>query len=148
MIYYVTKLHYLIFAHRRINPSENLFVSVVAMGEGWHNYHHVFPWDYKAAELGKYSVNVTTFFLDTFQKLGWAWDLKQPSKELVQRTLEKYGDGTHESLSQMHNGHGHCHYPEVPDPETLSTDDDAESSSTESAKLDENDNPKKKSLTS
>lgn len=116
------------------------------MGEGWHNYHHVFPWDYKAAELGKYSVNVTTFFLDTFKKIGWAWDLKEPSKELVQRTLEKYGDGTHESL--VNSGHGHCHYPEVPDPELEPIDDDAESSSTESSKLDENDNLKKKSKTS
>lgn len=26
---------------RRINPVENVAVAVVAMGEGWHNYHHV-----------------------------------------------------------------------------------------------------------
>lgn len=123
------------------------------MGEGWHNYHHVFPWDYKAAELGKYSVNFTTMLLDIFQKIGWAWNMKQPSKELVRRTLEKYGDGTHESLINNHDndddhehafieGHGHCHYPEVPDPEI----DDAESSSTESSKLDENDNMKDKKM--
>uniref|UniRef100_A0A182T009 Fatty acid desaturase domain-containing protein n=1 Tax=Anopheles maculatus TaxID=74869 RepID=A0A182T009_9DIPT len=80
---------------KRINPAENRAVSVVAMGEGWHNYHHVFPWDYKAAELGNYSVNVTTFWLDVFSKIGWAYDLKQPSKDLVRRTIEKYGDGTH-----------------------------------------------------
>lgn len=70
---------------------ENKVVSIVAMGEGWHNYHHVFPWDYKAAELGIYSVNVTTFWLDFFAKIGWAYDLKEPSKELVRRTIEKYG---------------------------------------------------------
>ncbi|XP_055848152.1 acyl-CoA Delta-9 desaturase isoform X3 [Episyrphus balteatus] len=93
----------------RINPSENLCVSIVAMGEGWHNYHHVFPWDYKAAELGKYSVNLTTFYLDMFAKMGWAWDMKQPSKELVKKTIEKYGDGSHFS-------HGHVHIAEIPDP--------------------------------
>lgn len=27
--------------HRKINPVENVTVAVVAMGEGWHNYHHV-----------------------------------------------------------------------------------------------------------
>ncbi|XP_055921657.1 acyl-CoA Delta-9 desaturase [Eupeodes corollae] len=94
---------------KRINPSENLCVSIVAMGEGWHNYHHVFPWDYKAAELGKYSVNLTTFYLDMFAKMGWAWDMKQPSKELVRKTIEKYGDGTHFT-------HGHVHIAEIPDP--------------------------------
>ncbi|EDW84429.1 uncharacterized protein Dwil_GK13143 [Drosophila willistoni] len=131
---------------KRIMPSENIYVSILAMGEGWHNYHHVFPWDYKAAELGNYHVNFTTMVLDAFNKLGWAWNMKQPSKELVRRTLEKYGDGSHASAraagadgpsavaAQMV---GHLHYAEVPDPEI---EYDAESSSTESAKLDENEN--------
>ncbi|TMW52736.1 hypothetical protein DOY81_002186 [Sarcophaga bullata] len=135
---------------KRINPSENVYVSLIAMGEGWHNYHHVFPWDYKAAELGQYLFNFTTMVLDGFAKIGWCWDMKQPTKELVQRTLEKYGDGTHPSLQNLPGAEGHmnCHIPEVPDPELAGTsdDDDAESSSTESTKLDENDNLSKKSI--
>ncbi|XP_058812887.1 stearoyl-CoA desaturase 5-like [Topomyia yanbarensis] len=87
------------YGHRpydnRIRPVENKYISIVAMGEGWHNYHHVFPWDYKAAELGDYRFNVTTFWLDLFSRIGWAYDLKEPSKELVQRTVNKYGDGTY-----------------------------------------------------
>ncbi|XP_075149792.1 acyl-CoA Delta-9 desaturase [Haematobia irritans] len=131
---------------KRINPRENKIVSFVAMGEGWHNYHHVFPWDYKAAELGKYSLNVTTMILDGFAKLGWCWDRKEPSKDLVQRTLDKYGDGTHPSVDHHHHHHDHHHMPEVPDPEYPCEDDDAESSSTESTKLDENENSAKKSV--
>lgn len=77
---------------KKIKPAENLAVALVAMGEGWHNYHHVFPWDYKAAELGNYSVNVTTMVLDMFAKIGWAYDMKQPSKELVRRVMEKNGN--------------------------------------------------------
>lgn len=89
------------------------------MGEGWHNYHHVFPWDYKAAELGKYTVNTTTLFLDIFEKLGWAWDMKQPSKELVKRTIAKYGDGTYEQ-------HGHHHHmDEVPHPSEVEVQEDS-----------------------
>lgn len=80
---------------RRISPSENLAVAIVAMGEGWHNYHHVFPWDYKAAELGNYKYNFTTALIDLFAKIGWAYDLKRPSEELVLKTAERYGDGTH-----------------------------------------------------
>ena len=35
-----------------INPSDNTFVSAVAGGEGWHNWHHTFPYDYAASEFG------------------------------------------------------------------------------------------------
>ncbi|CAB3247578.1 unnamed protein product [Arctia plantaginis] len=37
--------------NKHINPVENYFVSFIALGEGFHNYHHSFPWDYKTAEL-------------------------------------------------------------------------------------------------
>lgn len=60
-----------------MSPAENSFVGVFAVGEGWHNYHHVFPWDYKAAELGNYSVNLTTGFIDLFAKIGTLLQLKQ-----------------------------------------------------------------------
>ncbi|XP_063706932.1 acyl-CoA Delta(11) desaturase-like [Culicoides brevitarsis] len=95
---------------KRINPVENVTVAIFAMGEGWHNYHHVFPWDYKAAELGDYKVNITTMFIDFFAWIGWAYDLKQPTKDMVRRTVEKYGDGSHDH-------YGHFHPEEVPDPE-------------------------------
>lgn len=77
-------------------------MAIVAFGEGWHNYHHVFPWDYKAAELGDYKVNITTFWLDLFGKIGWAYDMKQPSKELVNKISEKYGDGSHVNCPSTH----------------------------------------------
>lgn len=80
------------FFSRRIKPSENIVVALVAMGEGWHNYHHVFPWDYKAAELGKYSVNLTTMWLDLFSQIGWAYDMKQPSKQLVIKVMQRTGN--------------------------------------------------------
>lgn len=91
--------------HRNINPSENRFVSFFAIGEGWHNYHHVFPWDYKAAEI-PWKLNFTTFVIDMFAKIGWAYDLKQPSEDLIRKTIEKHGDGTHPK-------HGHSHMEEV-----------------------------------
>ena len=70
-------------------------VSALSCGEGWHNYHHTFPWDYKTGELGDYGLNWTTALIDFFAYIGWAYDLKQPSKELVQRVVEKLGDGSH-----------------------------------------------------
>lgn len=79
---------------RRIQPVQNLIVSIVALGEGWHNYHHVFPWDYRAAEIGGYLLNMTTMWLDLFAAMGWAYDLKSPSEQLVQQVAINHGDGT------------------------------------------------------
>lgn len=70
-------------------------VAAFVLGEGFHNYHHVFPWDYKAAELGDYSLNFTTAFIDFFAWLGLAYDLKSVSPEIVEKRVKRTGDGTH-----------------------------------------------------
>ncbi|GLV31138.1 Desaturase 1 [Carabus blaptoides fortunei] len=79
-----------------INPSENLSVSLLAMGEGWHNYHHTFPWDYKTSELGRYATNETAAFIDFCAKLGLVYERKTVPQEMVKRRVERTGDGTHE----------------------------------------------------
>ncbi|TMW54346.1 hypothetical protein DOY81_000619 [Sarcophaga bullata] len=79
-----------------INPAENPSVAILAFGEGWHNYHHVFPWDYKTAEFGQYSMNLTTAFIDFFAKIGWAYDLKTVSADIIKKRVKRTGDGTHE----------------------------------------------------
>jgi len=82
---------------KTINPSENKFVAAVALGEGWHNYHHTFPWDYKTAELGHYNYNYTKLFLDTMAKIGWAYDLKTVPHNIVMQRVQRTGDGCHPS---------------------------------------------------
>lgn len=67
-----------------------------ALGEGWHNYHHVFPWDYKTSELGNYRFNFTTAFIEFFAKIGWAYDLKSVSENMIRKRVERTGDGSHE----------------------------------------------------
>jgi len=55
----------------RSNPAENAFVSVVTLGEGWHNWHHKYPFDYAASEFGISSrFNPSKLFIDTFAKMG------------------------------------------------------------------------------
>ena len=54
------------------------------IGEGWHNYHHSFPWDYKMSEFG-WRWNVCGFFIDCMAAIGQAYDLKTASPELVKR---------------------------------------------------------------
>ncbi|XP_043520010.1 acyl-CoA Delta-9 desaturase [Frieseomelitta varia] len=78
-----------------ISPVENVAVSIAALGEGWHNFHHVFPWDYKTGELGNYTFNLTTGFIDAFASIGWAYDRKYVSPAMVRRRANRSGDGSH-----------------------------------------------------
>lgn len=67
----------------------------MAFGEGWHNYHHVYPFDYKVSELPRYWCNFTIPFIDFFAWLGWAYDLKTVSDDMVRRRVLRTGDGSH-----------------------------------------------------
>lgn len=60
------------------NPAENPAVSFLAMGEGWHNWHHKYPFDYAASELGiSAQFNPTKLLIDTWCVLGLAWERKR-----------------------------------------------------------------------
>lgn len=72
----------------RIKPVENWMVSFGSAGEGYHNYHHTFPYDYATSELG-YVHNVTKRFIDLCALLGLARELRKPSLEAVQRQKDK-----------------------------------------------------------
>ncbi|XP_016938630.4 stearoyl-CoA desaturase 5 [Drosophila suzukii] len=79
---------------KNLMSTEAPIVSLLAMGEGWHNYHHVFPWDYKTGEFGNYSLNITTGFIDFCAWLGLATGRKSVSSDMVLRRARKCGDGT------------------------------------------------------
>ena len=55
----------------------------------------MFPWDYKAAELGDYPMNMTTLAIDIFHKIGQAYDLKTVPKNVVMSRVKRTGDGSH-----------------------------------------------------
>jgi stearoyl-CoA desaturase (delta-9 desaturase) len=60
-----------------IYPSENAFVSILAIGEGWHNWHHKYPFDYAASEFGiSERFNPTKLFIDTMIRYGLASEPK------------------------------------------------------------------------
>lgn len=70
-----------------IEAREQPYILLGALGEGFHNYHHTFPQDYRASEFGQY-LNLTTAFIDATAKIGLAYDLKRPSDSVIRnRTL-------------------------------------------------------------
>eukprot|EP00755_Sulcionema_specki_P034246 Sspe_Gene.227::Locus_77_Transcript_1_1_Confidence_1.000_Length_1908::g.227::m.227/K00507/SCD, desC; stearoyl-CoA desaturase (Delta-9 desaturase) len=61
-----------------MNPSESWFTTVVAVGEGWHNWHHTYPYDYSASELGWLGCfNPTTLWIDFLWCIGQAYNRKR-----------------------------------------------------------------------
>ena len=52
----------------KLKACENLLVSIITFGEGWHNYHHSYPKDYRASEKNKF--NPTTWFINLTKYFG------------------------------------------------------------------------------
>jgi len=50
---------------KNINPVENKWVSLLTVGEGWHNWHHSYPYDYACSDEGIFlRWNPTKLFID------------------------------------------------------------------------------------
>ncbi|XP_022918392.1 acyl-CoA Delta-9 desaturase-like [Onthophagus taurus] len=79
---------------KNMKAVQNNLLGPLTIGEGWHNYHHVFPWDYKASEYMGYGWNLSTGFIDLMAKIGWAYDLKSVSKEMIEKRMLRTGDGS------------------------------------------------------
>ncbi|GAX19967.1 stearoyl-CoA desaturase [Fistulifera solaris] len=59
-------------------PAENPLVSWFAIGEGWHNWHHKYPFDYSASEFGISSqFNPSRLFIDMLACVGLVWNRKR-----------------------------------------------------------------------
>ncbi|XP_059199227.1 acyl-CoA desaturase-like [Centropristis striata] len=85
-----------------ISPSENPLVSLAAIGEGFHNYHHTFPFDYSASELD-YWLNPTTAFIDLMCLLGLAKDRKRVSKDMIKARMQRTGGSKSSWVTQAAN---------------------------------------------
>lgn len=81
--------------NRNISATDTMLIGILGFGEGWHNYHHAFPFDYKTSELGRWWCNFTIPFIGFFAWLGWATDLKTVSNETIRLRVLRTGDGSH-----------------------------------------------------
>ncbi|KAK7584088.1 hypothetical protein V9T40_005051 [Parthenolecanium corni] len=78
---------------KNIKATDNKITWLATLGdEGWHNYHHVFPWDYKPSEWWGYHNGVGTMFIDFCARLGLAHDLKTTSPEMSTKRRQRTGD--------------------------------------------------------
>merc|ERR1719231_1182993 len=60
------------------NPAENPLVAIASIGEGWHNWHHKYPFDYAASEYGVLrQFNPTKLLIDFGAALGLVTERKR-----------------------------------------------------------------------
>lgn len=79
---------------RHINATQMVPMSLLNGGEAFHNYHHAFPWDYRASDHGYWNTN--KMFVDVCERFGLASDLKTVDDAMIGRRVRRTGDGSHE----------------------------------------------------
>jgi stearoyl-CoA desaturase (delta-9 desaturase) len=65
---------------------DNYILAVLTVGEGYHNYHHTFPADYRNG-VRWYHIDPTKWTIWTLSKLGLAGNLKRISAARIERRL-------------------------------------------------------------
>lgn len=70
-----------------LTPRDHLISAILTMGEGYHNFHHQFPMDYRNAFLW-YQYDPTKWFIAICGKIGLASHLRVfPSNEIAKGAL-------------------------------------------------------------
>jgi len=70
---------------KNIFPADNILVSFLTMGEGWHNYHHTYPYDYSAG----YTISICELFPFLSFWLNWCTH-KSKSQNFFSRNYGRF----------------------------------------------------------
>lgn len=70
----------------RRTPRDNWLTALVTFGEGYHNFHHEFPTDYRNA-IKWYQYDPTKVIIYTSSLIGLSFDLKKFSQNAIQQAL-------------------------------------------------------------
>ena len=70
----------------RRSPRDHVLTALVTFGEGYHNFHHEFPSDYRNA-LKWYQYDPTKVVIWTLSKVGLAYNLKMFSQNAIEQGL-------------------------------------------------------------
>ena len=69
----------------------NWAVALVSHGEGWHHSHHAFPTSARHG-LDKTQLDPSYAVIRLFERLGWAWNVKNPREDQIEAKLRQPGD--------------------------------------------------------
>lgn len=73
---------------------------------GYHNFHHVFPFDYSTSELDwRHTFNFSTLLIDGFARLGWAYDRRRAPEKVIDKRRKRTGDQNEKNSINSGDGH-------------------------------------------
>jgi stearoyl-CoA desaturase (delta-9 desaturase) len=72
----------------KIQSSENRPAAWFTFGEGYHNYHHAYPFDYGIGE-SDFSINTGRWFIDLMRVVGLAYDCKRATPEMIAQSKDR-----------------------------------------------------------
>jgi len=96
--------------NNKIQPRENYAVAFFGFNEGFHNFHHQFPWDWRIAEYGVQLYDPGKWFISTMRYVGLAYNLKEASPKLIQEMKEKVAAQERKYLDSGFYVHDHPYY--------------------------------------
>ena len=67
------------------SPRDHFITAILTLGEGWHNYHHSFPSDYRNA-IRWYQYDPTKWAICFWKLIGLAYDLKTFSSNEIEKS--------------------------------------------------------------
>lgn len=73
---------------KRSSAKDNWWISLLTAGEGYHNYHHLFPYDYAISEFG-HIFNFSKLFIDILALFGQTYDMRRAGTEYVEKAKNK-----------------------------------------------------------
>jgi stearoyl-CoA desaturase (delta-9 desaturase) len=71
---------------RELSAVDNFIMAFLTFGEGYHNYHHAFPSDYRNG-IRWYHFDPTKWLIFFLQKLGFAYDLRKMDQTAIHRKI-------------------------------------------------------------
>ncbi|KAF9889000.1 hypothetical protein FE257_008170 [Aspergillus nanangensis] len=85
----------------RHSPRNHLFTALLTVGEGYHNFHHEFPNDYRNG-IQWYDYDPTKWSIWIWKQLGWAYQLNQTQVNETEKSrlqqLQKHLDNKRATL--------------------------------------------------
>ncbi|XBW34690.1 hypothetical protein QEN19_000258 [Hanseniaspora menglaensis] len=88
----------------RRTPRDNWITALVTFGEGYHNFHHEFPSDYRNA-IKWYQFDPTKIIIYTFSLFGFAYNLKKfPQLTIEQGILQQKQKQINRQMKNMNWG--------------------------------------------
>ena len=69
------------------SAGDNWFWALLTNGEGYHNFHHKFPNDYRSGHLWHHW-DPSKWFIFTLSRLGFVYDLKRTAPSKITEALQ------------------------------------------------------------